>query len=74
MPIWLRICEAIMIISYALLAIVLTYIFSIDTVIGNILFGIGYGIFIIISLGYILNSLPKRISKYFRNDYNSKTS
>jgi len=77
MPLWLRICDALVLLVYMALAWFLSAYtqiqdWSTPAVIGG---AIVYAIFMMVTLNWILSSLPTKYSKYFRDDYkkNSKT-
>ena len=63
----IKLSEAIMILAYVVLALLLIYKFQPETILDDIVFAVLYGIFMIVSLTYILNKLPPSISKYFKN-------
>ena len=71
MPLWLRLCDFIVLLMYITLAWFLSaYAQGQDwSMPAMILGGIAYGVFMIITLNWILTSIPTKYSKYFRDDY-----
>lgn len=71
MPWWLRICDILLLLVYIAAGMFLSAQTTIHdwSIPAMIAAAMAYGIFMIVSLNWILSSLPEHLSIYFRNDY-----